>query len=246
MSQAKKPTPTRPSQCASPSRPQTRASAPKQVTFNPEPVTIPSTLPAASTPTDASSVHPPEVKGTIPVTDSANPSKIKNVLVSVASPVSQADPTTDHNSTTKSDKPEANPIDSMPKLNGKAFLAENGSGDDTTSNEDNEEIIKVAVDETTTPVTSTSINNSDALLESPTSLKRSRGRPRKNMPQLLSTPTSPPKAATPHTTPMSIDKIRRRAAAIVQAVFVKTVENVAIVWTSQSLVVRERRSSAVP
>jgi hypothetical protein len=57
----------------------------KQVTFNPNPVTIPVATSTTSNTVAASSTtsSPQSVKGTIPIADVSNPARVKNVLVSL-------------------------------------------------------------------------------------------------------------------------------------------------------------------
>ncbi|XP_011405944.2 PREDICTED: uncharacterized protein LOC105313871 isoform X2 [Amphimedon queenslandica] len=172
----------------------------KQVTFNPNPVTIPAGSAASATgrdkTTDALSngstgAEPlSSIKGTIPITDMTDPTKVKNVLVSSVVPLpvggdhtyAKTTPTGDEgdDSSSSSDSSSESDTDTDPEKPtddsgpGSAIISTNG-----------------------TPLT---VNPPSALIspvDTPTTTPKKRGRPRKNVATPQSVP--PPKKTKANT-----------------------------------------------
>ena len=165
----------------------------KQVTFNPNPVTIPASTAADTTRdktteglSNGSTATEPmsSIKGTIPITDMADPTKVKNVLVSSVVPLpmggdhtyAKTTPTGDEgeDSSSSSDSSSESDTDTEP---------EKPTDDSGPRNMPNNGI----------PLT---VNPPSALIspvDTPTATPKKRGRPRKN-------PTTPPSAPLPKKT----------------------------------------------
>ena len=130
-----------------------RQSAAKRVSINPNPVTIPasSSEPLPATTTTAVTAAG-TVRGTIPVADSVDPTKVNNVTVSVASEHSYADANKKTDSSSDS----------------------SSSTSSSSSSSDDEEDIEKQVEEVLQSITPVS--------QTATPQHRGRGRPRKNTP----------------------------------------------------------------
>lgn len=174
--------PTTVGKLASPSRPtlSKTSTAAKRVSINPNPVTIPATAdqtPIHTTTTTTSTTAATTVKGTIPVADTADPKKVKNVIVSVASPVA-----TEH-SYANNDK--GNPQNATGKTDSSTDTSSSTSSESSSSEDSDTEDLQHVL-------------NAAAMAASQlsgTAGKKKKGRPRKSTPQHHS--TTSPVASTP-------------------------------------------------
>ena len=174
----------------------------KQVTFAPNPVTIPppETITAVSGDTSLSTAN---VKGTIQVTDTTDPSRIKNVLVSV--PSGAGTPTPDHTY--------------AKSLKNKESRDTTSSSDDSSDSEmdtTSDDVIKtlltpnppVLIPSCSTPVApitqATPTVNATSKVSQNLPLVRRRGRPRKDNSISRSAPTTP----VSNKSPRSILKVK--------------------------------------
>lgn len=165
-------------------------SSSKQVTFNPNPVTIPPTISAPST-VDMSTGRGvangsaaagdalTSIKGTIPITDTADPTKVKNVLVSsVVPPPTMGGTGSDH--TYAKTTPTDNEADDT------SSSSESSSDSDT----DDTDPEKPLEETKTQPKPSLMASSFITPVATPTTTPRKRGRPRKNLTTPQSVPSS--------------------------------------------------------
>ena len=162
----------------------------KQVTFAPNPVTIPPAETITAVSGDTTSLSTANVKGTIQVTDTTNPSRIKNVLVSV--PSGAGTPTPDHTY-----------AKSIKNKEGRDITSSSDDSSDSEMDTTSDDVVKtlltpnppVLIPSCSTPVApitqATPTANSTSKVSSNTPLVKRRGRPRKDGSAPRSAPTTP-------------------------------------------------------
>lgn len=169
----------------------------KQVTFNPNPVTIPSTSSATNTTTSS-------IKGTIPIADMSDPSKIKNVLVSVPTSTAETKVTTDHTYAKVSSDKE----DSSSSSDDSSSDSESDSMD-TSKQEENKKTIVMPKTTAPPPALKAMPTIATTAAVTPPIAPKRRGRPRKYPlsapPKVRPTPRSILKQPTTPTTALSAD-----------------------------------------
>ena len=148
----------------------------KRVHINPNPVTIPSTV--ATDPLTSTAASPAAtVRGTIPVTDASDPSKVKNVIFSVSSPVAEHSYANNDGTDKKADS-------SSDSSSSTSSSSSSSSDEEESDVEDQaEKVVQNILQGQPKPAVSTP--------STPASAKR--GRPRKNPPNLLPAVTPSPK-----------------------------------------------------
>ena len=143
----------------------TRQSPAKRVSINPNPVTIPSSEPLPVTTTTTTVAAAGTVRGTIPVADTVDPSKVTNVTVSVASEHSYADANKKTDSSSDS----------------------SSSTSSSSSSSDEDDDIEDQVDQVLQSIIPAEQQTSTAATP-----KQNRGRPRKNAPSRVPPPAASP------------------------------------------------------